>query len=59
MDASEKEFFSLVGKAHPLGERAIDVDEVADAVMFLSSDSARMITGVCMDVDGGRSLITQ
>ena len=55
---SQEEFFALGGKAHPLRERAIDVDEVADAVMFLSSDSARMITGVSLNVDGGRSLVS-
>ncbi|MFC9897722.1 SDR family oxidoreductase [Nocardia sp. NPDC127579] len=28
-------------------------DEIADAVLFLASDLARAITGVCLDVNGG------
>jgi NAD(P)-dependent dehydrogenase (short-subunit alcohol dehydrogenase family) len=37
----------------PMG-RAGSVDEVAEAVMFLLSDNASYITGVCLDVSGGR-----
>jgi 3-oxoacyl-[acyl-carrier protein] reductase len=32
------------------------VDEVADAALFLCSDRARFITGVCLVVDGGQTL---
>ena len=37
----------------PLGRLSTPAD-VADAVLFLASDEARFITGVCLEVDGGR-----
>lgn len=37
----------------PMG-RAGTVVEVAEAIMFLLSDSASYITGVCLDISGGR-----
>lgn len=43
-------------KLHPLG-RLGSPDDVAGAVLFLSSDDARWITGVSLPVDGGRMLI--
>lgn len=39
----------------PMGRRAIPED-VANAVMFLASDESEFLTGVCLDVDGGRSI---
>lgn len=39
----------------PMGRRADPVD-VANSVMFLASDEAAFLTGVCLDVDGGRSI---
>jgi NAD(P)-dependent dehydrogenase (short-subunit alcohol dehydrogenase family) len=36
--------------------RFATVDDVANAVCFLASDAARMITGVILPVDGGRTL---
>jgi 3-oxoacyl-[acyl-carrier protein] reductase len=39
----------------PLGRMAEPAD-VAAAVLFLASDDAAFITGVCLDVDGGRSI---
>jgi len=39
----------------PMGRRALPED-VANAVMFLSSDESEFLTGVCLDVDGGRSI---
>jgi 3-oxoacyl-[acyl-carrier protein] reductase len=39
----------------PLG-RLAEPSDVADAVLFLASDQARFLTGVCLDVDGGRSI---
>ena len=39
----------------PMGRRATPED-VANSVMFLSSDEAAFHTGVCLDVDGGRSI---
>ena len=39
----------------PMGRRATPED-VADATFFLASDQARFLTGVCLDVDGGRAI---
>jgi len=39
----------------PLGRLAEPLD-VATAVLFLASDDAGFITGVCLEVDGGRSI---
>jgi NAD(P)-dependent dehydrogenase (short-subunit alcohol dehydrogenase family) len=39
----------------PMGRNA-SVADIADAVLFLVSDSAGFITGVALDVDGGASL---
>ena len=36
----------------PLG-RMVEPGDIADAVLFLASDMARMCTGVALDVDGG------
>ncbi|MFP6725905.1 MAG: SDR family oxidoreductase, partial [Alphaproteobacteria bacterium] len=30
--------------------------DIANAALFLASDEASMITGVCMEVDGGRCI---
>jgi 3-oxoacyl-[acyl-carrier protein] reductase len=39
----------------PLG-RLTEPRDVAAAVLFLASDDAEFLTGVCLDVDGGRSI---
>ena len=39
----------------PLG-RLAEPRDVASAVCFLASDDAEFLTGVCLDVDGGRSV---
>ena len=39
----------------PMG-RMTDPTDVANAVMFLASDESSFLTGVCLDVDGGRSI---
>ena len=36
--------------------RMSDPTDVANAVMYLASDEAGFLTGVCLDVDGGRSI---
>jgi NAD(P)-dependent dehydrogenase (short-subunit alcohol dehydrogenase family) len=36
----------------PLG-RMVEPEDIADVVLFLASDMARMCTGVALDVDGG------
>ncbi|XP_076817716.1 putative oxidoreductase SERP2049 [Clavelina lepadiformis] len=46
-------------KMHPLNRRNIKVKEVVDAILFLASDKATMITGSCLRVDGGRELTGQ
>jgi 3-oxoacyl-[acyl-carrier protein] reductase len=39
----------------PMG-RIADPDDVANAIVYLASDQAGFLTGVCLDVDGGRSI---
>lgn len=39
----------------PLGGRMGDAWDVANAALFLASDEARFITGICLPVDGGQS----
>ncbi len=36
--------------------RMIDPDEVAQAVLYLISDAAQLVTGTCIAIDGGKSL---
>ena len=36
----------------PLG-RMVEPEDIADAVLFLASDAAKMVTGIALDVDGG------
>ena len=43
-------------KLHPLG-RIGEVDEVAEAILFLSSSKASFITGNITPVDSGRNLV--
>jgi len=45
----------MVVEGIPMGRRATPED-VANSVMFLASDEAQFLTGVCLDVDGGRSI---
>jgi 3-oxoacyl-[acyl-carrier protein] reductase len=39
----------------PMGRAAVPED-VANGVLFLSSDRAEFLTGVILDIDGGRSI---
>jgi enoyl-[acyl-carrier-protein] reductase (NADH) len=41
-----------MGSINPLG-RPISVDECADAALFLVSERAANITGLCLPIDGG------
>ena len=45
-------FKELVMSSIPLGKIAT-VDDVAQAILFLASDAASMITGTSLLVDGG------
>jgi 3-oxoacyl-[acyl-carrier protein] reductase len=36
--------------------RMITPEEVAEAVLYLVSDAAAMVTGTCIAIDGGKSL---
>ncbi|MEE9503813.1 MAG: SDR family oxidoreductase [Thermodesulfobacteriota bacterium] len=42
---------------HPLGRNA-KPEDVADAALFLASEQSRFITGVLLNVDGGRHMAT-
>jgi 3-oxoacyl-[acyl-carrier protein] reductase len=53
-DMSEKVEKSVI-RGIPMGRRATPQD-VADATVFLASEQASFLTGVCLDVDGGRSI---
>ncbi|XP_076816313.1 putative oxidoreductase SAR2567 [Clavelina lepadiformis] len=58
-EEQSKEMFADNAGKHPLNERNIKVEEVVDAILFLASDKATMITGSCLKVDGGRELVGQ
>jgi 3-oxoacyl-[acyl-carrier protein] reductase len=54
-DALPPDFERKVTAGIPMGRRATPED-VANAVAFLASEEAAFLTGVCLDVDGGRSI---
>ncbi|HEY0753798.1 MAG TPA: SDR family oxidoreductase [Ktedonobacteraceae bacterium] len=39
----------------PLGH-LVEPDDVAQAALYLASDEARNVTGITLEVDGGRSI---
>lgn len=49
---SEPDLLDKLRKWYPLGD-IVEPEDVAEAVWFLASDAARMITGVMLPVDGG------
>ena len=51
----EADALRLLGEALPLGQ-AIQPDDVAAAAVYLASDEAANVTGLVMNVDGGRDL---
>ena len=51
------EFYEALRPLHPLGRNATSRD-VAQAALFLASDQSEFITGVLLNVDGGRHLAT-
>ena len=50
-----QEVIATRNAAVPLGASMGDGWDVANAAVFLASDEARFITGVCLPVDGGQS----
>lgn len=53
--ADEQQALAALGQALPLG-RAIEPDDIADAAVYLASEESRMVTGITLNVDGGRDL---
>ncbi|EHN10518.1 3-oxoacyl-[acyl-carrier protein] reductase [Patulibacter medicamentivorans] len=53
--ADEDELLERMAATIPLGT-AIDAEDVAAAVAYLASDDARYVTGIALNVDGGRDL---
>lgn len=53
--ADEDVLMERMAATIPLGT-AIDAEDVAAAVAYLASDDARFVTGVALNVDGGRDL---
>ena len=49
------EFLNKLKSCHPLGRNG-KPEDIADAALFLASDSSRWVTGVILPVDGGRML---
>jgi 3-oxoacyl-[acyl-carrier protein] reductase len=54
-EALDERSRSTLVRGIPLGRLCVP-DDVAGAVTFLASDDAGFLTGVCLDVDGGRSI---
>jgi 3-oxoacyl-[acyl-carrier protein] reductase len=44
-----------VVRSIPMGRRA-EPRDVAGAVLFLASEEASFLTGVCLEIDGGHSI---
>lgn len=55
MDSMPEPIRQAVVQGIPLG-RLAEPRDVAAAVLFLASDDAEFLTGVCLNVDGGRSI---
>jgi 3-oxoacyl-[acyl-carrier protein] reductase len=55
LTADGEQASEVVGSALPLG-RAIEPEDVAAAAVYLASDEASAVTGLVLNVDGGRDL---
>jgi meso-butanediol dehydrogenase/(S,S)-butanediol dehydrogenase/diacetyl reductase len=55
VDATRQQFIdaSPLARAH---RRMISPEEVAEAILYLASDAAAMVTGTLLTIDGGKSL---
>lgn len=51
------DFYNKMRKLHPMGRNGRPKD-IADAALFLASDESSWITGILLNVDGGRHLAT-
>ena len=40
----------------PMAEATVEPEEVADAILWLASDSSSFVTGAAIPVDGGRTV---
>ena len=52
---SKQEAYEMMSKVHPLGRNG-KPNDIADAALFLASDQSAYITGVLLNVDGGRHM---
>jgi NAD(P)-dependent dehydrogenase (short-subunit alcohol dehydrogenase family) len=50
-------FLNECAALHPLHGRTSTPEEQAETILFLASDAARFITGECVKVDGGATLV--
>ena len=55
VEATKRQFIGASPLARAWG-RMITPDEVAQAIVYLASDAAAMVTGTCLAIDGGKSL---
>ena len=53
-DAQVEEYYQKVNKSQPLGG-LIDPEQIAKAVLMVTSDNLSSLTGQTIIVDGGRS----
>ncbi|MDV7240557.1 MULTISPECIES: mycofactocin-coupled SDR family oxidoreductase [Rhodococcus] len=53
---NELDFVERARSVSPMGIPFVDCDDITEAVMFLSSDTARYITGAVLPVDGGSAI---
>lgn len=53
--ATREEAMQRFAETVPLGH-LIEADDVAQAALYLASDEARNVTGITLDVDGGRGI---
>jgi 3-oxoacyl-[acyl-carrier protein] reductase len=53
--ATREEAVQRFTETVPLG-RLVEADDIALAAVYLASDEARSITGITLDVDGGRGI---
>lgn len=53
--SGKQEAYKMMSKVHPLGRNG-KPEDIADAALFLASDQSCYITGVLLNVDGGRHM---